>query len=195
MQEIHHRVKNNLAIISSLLELQKDNVSEEVEALLSSSQSRIKSIAKVHEKLYESSTLSNIPLDTYIRELAEEIKKAYTSDKKDIELQLNVSPYEIDLDDAIPIGLILNELINNAFKHAFKGLDKGILYISLQGKGDGMELVVANDGNAIAKDFDPAESDSLGMTLIQVLIKRINGTLHIESEEWTKFTIQFELKD
>ncbi|MEQ8524883.1 histidine kinase dimerization/phosphoacceptor domain -containing protein [Gracilimonas sp.] len=194
LQEIHHRVKNNLAIISSLLELQKDNVSEEVEALLSSSQSRIKSIAKVHEKLYESPTLSNIPLDTYIRELAEEIKKAYTSNKKDIELQLNVSPYEIDLDDAIPIGLILNELINNAFKHAFKELDKGTLMISLQSKDKGMELVVANDGNAIAKDFDPSESDSLGMTLIQVLIKRINGTLHIESGDWTKFKIQFELK-
>ncbi|HBX67657.1 MAG TPA: histidine kinase, partial [Balneolaceae bacterium] len=80
--EIHHRVKNNLAIISSLLELQKENISEEMQELLTSSQSRIKSIAKVHEKLYESTTLSDIHLDVYIEELANEIKKAYTSKEK-----------------------------------------------------------------------------------------------------------------
>ncbi|WP_428235201.1 sensor histidine kinase [Gracilimonas sp.] len=195
LQEIHHRVKNNLAIISSLLELQKDNVSQEVEDLLSSSQSRIKSIAKVHEKLYESSTLSNIPLDTYIRELSDEIKNAYTSGKKNIEIQLDVVPFEIDLDEAIPIGLILNELINNAFKHAFKDHKEGIIRISLEKSGEGMELVVENNGNSIAEDFDPDQSDSLGMTLIRVLIKRVNGTLKIESGEWTRFIIQFELGD
>ena len=195
LQEIHHRVKNNLAIISSLLELQKDNVSDDVEELLSSSQSRIKSIAKVHEKLYESSTLSNIPLDTYIGELAEEIKNAYTSGKKNIEIQLDVAAYEIDLDDAIPIGLILNELINNAFKHAFKGRDKGVIQISLQEKDKDMVLTVANNGEKIPEDFDPADSYSLGMTLIKVLIQRINGTLTIESGEWTRFIIQFQLND
>lgn len=195
LQEIHHRVKNNLAIISSLLELQKDNVSQEVEDLLSSSQSRIKSIAKVHEKLYESSTLSNIPLDTYIRELSDEIKNAYTSGKKNIEIQLDVVPFEIDLDEAIPIGLILNELINNAFKHAFKDHKEGIIRISLEKSGEGMELVVENNGNSIAEDFDPDQSDSLGMTLIRVLIKRVNGTLKIESGKWTRFIIQFELGD
>ncbi|MBO6585473.1 MAG: PAS domain S-box protein [Gracilimonas sp.] len=193
LQEIHHRVKNNLAIISSLLELQKDNVSQDVEDLLSSSQARIKSIAKVHEKLYESSTLSNIPLDAYIRELSEEIKNAYTSDKKNIEIQLDVVPFEIDLDEAIPIGLILNELINNAFKHAFKDHKEGVIRISLEKSGSGMELVVENNGDSIAEDFDPDQSDSLGMTLIRVLIKRVNGTLKIESGERTRFIIQFEL--
>ncbi|MGN8224435.1 sensor histidine kinase [Gracilimonas sp. BCB1] len=195
LQEIHHRVKNNLAIISSLLELQKDNVSHEVEDMLSSSQARIKSIAKVHEKLYESSTLSNIPLDSYIRELSEEIKNAYTSEKKEIEIQTDVVPFEIDLDDAIPIGLILNELINNAFKHAFKERNEGIIKISLKQSGSGMELMVANNGDSISEDFDPEQSESLGMTLIQVLIKRVNGALTIESGEWTRFIIQFELNE
>lgn len=195
LQEIHHRVKNNLAIISSLLELQKDNVSQEVEDLLSSSQARIKSIAKLHEKLYESSTLSNIPLDTYIRELSEEIKNAYTGGKKNIQIQLDVVPFEIDLNQAIPIGLIFNELINNAFKHAFKERKEGIIKISLKESGSGMELVVENNGDRIAEDFDPDQSDSLGMTLIRVLIKRVNGTLNIESGEWTRFIIQFELGD
>jgi PAS domain S-box-containing protein len=193
LQEIHHRVKNNLAIISSLLELQKENISEDMKELLSSSQARIKSIAKVHEKLYKSTTLSDIPLDTYIEELAEEIKKAYTSKEKEIELSLDVSSINVDIDDAIPIGLILNELINNAFKHAFKDLDKGIIKISLQGTADSMELIVANNGNKLAEDFNPEESDSLGMTLIKVLIKKINGSLEINSSKWTSFNITFNL--
>tara|TARA_R100000455_G_C6261120_1_gene116487 strand:- start:225 stop:1253 length:1029 start_codon:yes stop_codon:yes gene_type:complete len=193
LQEIHHRVKNNLAIISSLLELQKENISEEMQELLTSSQSRIKSIAKVHEKLYESTTLSDIHLDVYIEELANEIKKAYTSKEKDIELSLDVSSLNVDINDAIPIGLILNELINNAFKHAFNGFDKGIIKISLQEKGDDMELVVANNGNKLADDFNPEESDSLGMTLIKVLIQKINGSLEITSDEWTSFNITFNL--
>ena len=164
-----------------------------MQELLTSSQSRIKSIAKVHEKLYESTTLSDIHLDVYIEELANEIKKAYTSKEKDIELSLDVSSLNVDINDAIPIGLILNELINNAFKHAFNGFDKGIIKISLQEKGDDMELVVANNGNKLADDFNPEESDSLGMTLIKVLIQKINGSLEITSDEWTSFNITFNL--
>jgi two-component sensor histidine kinase len=195
LQEIHHRVKNNLAIISSLLELQKENISEEMQELLSSSQSRIKSIAKVHEKLYKSTTLSDIPLDTYIEELAEEIKKAYTSKEKEIELSMDVSSINVDINDAIPIGLILNELINNAFKHAFKDREEGVIKISLQKKADDMELVVANNGNKMADDFDIEKSDSLGMTLIKVLIQKINGSLKIKKEEWTSFVITFNLEE
>ena len=108
-------------------------------------------------------------------------------------MQTDVVPFEIDLDDAIPIGLILNELINNAFKHAFKERSEGIIKISLKESGSGMELTVENNGDSIAEDFDPEQSESLGMTLIQVLIKRVNGTLSIESGEWTRFIIQFEL--
>jgi PAS domain S-box-containing protein len=193
LQEIHHRVKNNLAIISSLLELQKDGVPEEVEQMLSSSQSRIKSIAKVHEKLYESTTLSNIPLSKYIEELSEEIQKAYTSKQKNISLEIDVIPLEVNINEAIPIGLILNELINNAFKHAFKNLDSGIIRIMLTQQEDGLELVVENNGNSIPKDFDPSKSDSLGMTLVQVLMQRIDGTLAIESDDWTRFKISFKL--
>ncbi len=191
LQEIHHRVKNNLSIVSSLLELQKDGVSPEFEALLSSSQSRIKSIAKVHEKLYESPTLSNISLDKYIEELAQEISNAYASKEKDIELHLEVSPIQMNIDDAIPVGLILNELINNAFKHAFNGLDKGTIKISLQQNEKDARLCVSNNGNKLKDGFDPSQSDSLGMTLIQVLIQRLEGTLSIESDEWTRFVIHF----
>ena len=195
LQEIHHRVKNNLAIISSLLELQKEGVSEEVKKLLSSSQSRIKSIAKVHEKLYESSTLSDIQLDHYINEISQEIEKAYKSKEKDIALQLDLASMSVDINDAISIGLILNELINNAFKHAFQDLKEGIVKITLQKEENSMKLVIANNGKRLAEDFDITKSDSLGMTLIHVLIKKINGSLTIESGDWTEFIIRFNLSE
>ncbi|MBD3616603.1 MAG: PAS domain-containing protein [Gracilimonas sp.] len=194
LKEIHHRVKNNLAIVSSLLELQKDGVSEEVQKMLSSSQARIKSIAKVHEKLYESTTLSDIPLDTYITEITEEIEKAYKSKEKQIDIKIDITPITVNINEAIPIGLILNELINNAFKHAFSGLQNGILKILLQKADRGMELIVESNGNQMDADFDASKSGSLGMTLIKLLVKRINGKLEIEQDEWTRFKIWFELE-
>ena len=194
LKEIHHRVKNNLAIISSLLELQKDGVSDDIKKMLSSSQNRIKSIAKVHEKLYESTTLSDIPLDAYISELTQEIQKAYNSSEKDIKIDVNVSPVSININDAIPIGLILNELINNAFKHAFKDQQSGHLRISLSELNTGYLLSVESDGNKMEENYDPSTSTSLGMTLIDVLVQRINGKLDIEQDKWTKFKIYFELE-
>lgn len=193
LQEIHHRVKNNLAIISSLLELQKDGMEDHVKQMLDSSQSRIKSIAKVHEKLYESPTLSDIQLDEYITDLTRQIEQAYGIKQKSVDIQIDVIPYHINIDDAIPLGLILNELINNAFKHAFKDRDKGILRIILKEKGDHLEMVVENNGHPIKEDFNIEDTDSLGLTLINVLIQRINGTLSIESGDWTRFSISFSL--
>lgn len=193
LQEIHHRVKNNLSIVISLLELQKDGMSEEVQQMLSDSQSRIQSIAKVHEKLYKSSTLAEIPMDVYITELAEEISRAYESNKKDITMELDIEPFVMELNEAIPCGLVLNELINNGYKHGFKGLNKGTVRIVLNKKEECMQLIVENNGHKLPEDFDPMQSKSMGMTLIQVLIKRFNGELSIESGEWTRFKICFKL--
>jgi len=194
LKEIHHRVKNNLAIISSLLELQKVGVSEDVQNLLTSSQARIKSIAKVHEKLYESTTLSDINLNTYIAEITEEIKRAYLSDDRNIDIQMDLTPLTVDINSAIPIGLILNELINNAYKHAFNGLNSGTLKVLLNVINDKIELSIESDGNKMDKNFDIHDSDSLGMTLIEVLVKRIDGQLEISQDEWTRFKITFDLK-
>lgn len=196
LQEIHHRVKNNLTIVSSLLELQKEGMSEEVINMLSSSQSRIKSIAKVHEKLYKSTTLSDIPLDKYIIELTQEIENAYRSDKKEISIRIDVAPLSVNINEAIPIGLVLNEIINNAFKHGFKGRKEGTLRILLEPAKDDQELllVIENNGHKMDDDFEPGTGDSLGMTLIQVLVQRINGRLEIEQDDWVRFKIFFELE-
>lgn len=195
LQEIHHRVKNNLSIISSLLELQKDGISEQAQEVLSASQLRIKSIAKIHEKLYKSTNLADTPLDVYISELAEEIGKTYSSEMQDISINIDVLPVSVNLNDAIPIGLIINELINNAFKHAFKRLKSGTLVISIQnGEDDQLSLEVRSDGNKLDDDFDIKNSDSLGMTLIQVLVKRIGGSLKIyQDNDWSVFLIKFSL--
>lgn len=195
LKEIHHRVKNNLAIVSSLLELQKDNVSDEVQNMLSSSQARIKSIAKVHEKLYESTTLSDINLGTYITEITEEIQRAYVSTEREIDIDMDLASLTVDINSAIPIGLILNELINNAFKHAFKDQESGRLKILLKETDGKVELSVESDGNKLNEDFKTSESDSLGMTLIEVLIQRINGQLNVTQDDWTRFKITFDLED
>lgn len=195
LQEIHHRVKNNLSIISSLLELQKEGMPQKIQDMLSSSQSRIKSIAKVHEKLYKSTTLSDIPMDVYITELSEEIAKAYISKKQRIDLRIDVDPVTMQIKKAIPFGLVLNELINNAYKHGFKDVTEGKICISLKTKEQGMELRVENTGAPLSDDFDPDASHSLGMTLIQILVKRFKGKLDIKSDEWTRFIIQFEPDD
>jgi two-component sensor histidine kinase len=195
LKEIHHRVKNNLSIISSLLELQKEGVDEAIKDALSSSQARIKSIAKVHEKLYESTTLSDIPLDNYITEITEEIEKAYSSKEKEIEIIIDVDPITVNINNAIPIGLILNELINNAFKHSYKDYESGTLKIKLHKNTEGIVLLVESDGNKMDSNFDITKSDSLGMTLIEVLVKRINGQLEIEQDDWTRFKIMFELNE
>ncbi|MFD2531691.1 histidine kinase dimerization/phosphoacceptor domain -containing protein [Gracilimonas halophila] len=195
LKEIHHRIKNNLSIISSLLELQKEGVDEALKDALSSSQARIKSIAKVHEKLYESTTLSDIPLDNYITEITEEIEKAYSSKEKEIEIIIDVDPITVNINNAIPIGLILNELINNAFKHSYKDYESGTLKIKLHKNTEGIVLLVESDGNKMDSNFDITKSDSLGMTLIEVLVKRINGQLEIEQDDWTRFKIMFELNE
>lgn len=192
LQEIHHRVKNNLSIISSLLELQKEGMSDNVKQILNASQLRINSIAKVHEKLYKSANLSDTPLDVYISELAEEIGKTYESNKQSISMEIDVLPLSVTINQAIPIGLIINELINNAFKHAFKGKKEGNLVVSVQEEGDHLKLEVKSDGNKLEANFDPNISDSLGMTLIKVLVSRIDGTLDINQDgKWSNFAIQF----
>jgi len=107
-------------------------------------------------------------------------------------MQIDVLPLSVSINQAIPIGLIVNELINNAFKHAFHGKEEGTLIISIQEDGDHLSLEVKSNGNVLDKNFDPQNSDSLGMTLIQVLVRRIDGTLAINQDgEWSSFTIHF----
>lgn len=193
LQEIHHRVKNNLAIIISLLELQKDELDEDMRDAFQESQARIQSIALVHEKLYQTETLSNIALAGYIRELTKVISSTYYTEHRNLTTRLTLDEENINLDinQAIPVGLIYNELVNNAYKHGFAGNEEGILKVKLNYDGAKIALTVADNGNGLPDDFDIEGTGSLGMTLIKTLCQQLGAELAIASDEWTSFKISF----
>jgi len=193
LQEIHHRVKNNLAIISSLLELQKDGVDEDVQEIFKETQSRIQSIALVHEKLYQSDTLAEISLSDYMSELTDVISQAYGSSNRKVTLDKDLDELRMNITDAVPLGLMFNELVNNAYKHAFKGKEEGTLKISLKKNGESCLLSVADNGNGLPENFKLEEQQSLGMTLITALTSQLDADVNISSDEWTKFEIDFKL--
>lgn len=194
LAEIHHRVKNNLAVVSGLLELQKNEAGDQVRSTLHETQSRIHSIALIHEKLYQTETLSDIDMQEYIRDFARMVTNSFGSDLKDITVTQELQSFILDITKAVPVGLILNELLNNAYKHGFSGLKKGSIRISLS-KKDGMgTLRVADDGKGLTDDFNLDNQQSLGMTLIQTLTKQLDGEFEIKSgDNWTTFKVKFPI--
>lgn len=194
LAEVHHRVKNNLAVISGLLEMQAFNAQIAlVQQELKESQSRIQSIATVHELLYQSESFSNIHLEPYIDELVSYISETFGHEDTDIRFEKEIAPVSLTVKQAVPCGLLLNELITNAYKHAFPAHSEGMISIKLT-ENDGMlSLTVADNGVGLPEDFDYEESSSLGITLIHTLVRQINGSLTIESEPKTKFQINFKM--
>ncbi len=193
LQEIHHRVKNNLAIISSLLELQKDGVDEETSEIFKETQSRIQSIALVHEKLYQSDTLAEINLSEYLNELTDVIAEAYGSESRKVKLEKEFDNLKINITDAIPLGLVFNELVNNAYKHAFNGRSEGILKLKLKHYDATWKLSVSDNGKGLPGNFSIEEQKSLGMTLISALSNQLEAEVNISSNGWTTFEIDFKV--
>jgi len=177
LAEIHHRVKNNLAVISGLLQMQIWNIDDErnIEALRDS-QMRVQSIALVHEKLYQSESFTNINFESYIKDLAGAIQKTYDHNRQPISFDVEIDDIKITLNQAIPLSLLLNELIVNAYKHAFKGMKKGKVSISLKKEGEDLILIFGDNGVGLPKDIELKESQSLGSTLIKTLVQQLNGT-------------------
>lgn len=196
LQEIHHRVKNNLAVISGLLELQQMNITDkETISALQDSQFRIQSMAMIHEKLYQSETLHEIGFDAYLQELISSIRSTYNSSYKSISTEYDLTKVTLDLDQAIPCSLIVNEVIVNCYKHAFSKNDEGKINISLMSKGPKITLKITDNGKGLPADFDISQQQSLGTTLINVLSHQINGEMHLRNREQGKgtfFKLQFE---
>lgn len=192
LAEIHHRVKNNLAVVSGLIELQKNEAGDEVRPILQDTQSRIHSIAMIHEKLYQTETLSDIDIQEYIGDFADMVTNSFGSDQKNITITQEVQSFSLDITKAVPIGLILNELLNNAYKHGFSDLRSGNLRISLAKENGTGTLRVADDGQGLPDDFSLDDQQSLGMTLIQTLTKQLKGEFEIKpGDEWTTFQVKF----
>ena len=193
LSEIHHRVKNNLAIVSSLIELKKWNMDEEQKVEFNELQSRIKSIALVHEKLYSGETLSEVELSDYLEDLAEMIVKTYNSNEREIDIECNLDPVKVEIDRAVPIGLMCNELINNSFKHAFDKGDSGEIGISLKREGKNVVLSVSDSAGKLPEGFSVDEHSTLGMKIIKRLTRQLNGELEVFTGEKSIFSITFPL--
>jgi two-component sensor histidine kinase/HAMP domain-containing protein len=200
LKEIHHRVKNNLQIVSSLLNLQSRGLTDKgLLTVFKDSQTRIRSMALVHEKLYRSKDLSHIDMREYIVNLSDYIKGTYDRESSRVRFAYDLEDIPHSIDVVIPLGLILNELISNALKHAFNspGFDQdrdNVLSIQLKRHGDKhLVIVVKDNGIGLPGGLDIASTSSLGLKLVNNLIKQIKGRLQVLSENGSQFTIIFPL--
>ncbi|HKK47249.1 MAG TPA: PAS domain S-box protein [Balneolaceae bacterium] len=197
LSEIHHRVKNNLAVITGLLELQVYNTnSDEATDVLRASQMRINSIALIHEKLYQNENLSEISFDIYLKQLVEAIIQSMEIVGTDVEIEIDAEPIELTVNQAIPCGLILNELITNAYKHAFVDRETGNIKVLLTKDNSRITLQVQDDGVGIPENTDLENPKSLGVKLIRTLSEQLSGEAEfINSNPGTTFRLEFDLED
>ncbi|MCC7557759.1 MAG: PAS domain S-box protein, partial [Methanobacteriaceae archaeon] len=192
LREIHHRVKNNLQIISTLLELQCDQIKdEEVMELYRESENRIQSIALIHENLYQSDDLASIQIDEYINNLLNDLMNSYGIESS-VNLNIDVDRITLGIETAIPCGLIINELVSNSLKYAFPNGTSGNIYLSLKEKDDGtFKLLISDDGSAFPSDFEEKKNRTLGLQLVNNLVKQLDGDLDFNKEK-KEFKINFK---
>lgn len=195
IQEIHHRVKNNMAVISSLLQLQTGYIKDpSLIDVFKDSQSRIKSMALIHEKLYQSKTLAKVEMDSYVRELARTLLFTYNARRANIKINTFVDNVFLDINSAVPCGLIINEIVSNACKHAFVGRDEGHIEIRFTKENNQFRLELKDDGVGMPPDTDFSSFKSLGMNLVQALSSQLGATLEINPVGGIKFTLTFAEK-
>ena len=194
IKEIHHRVKNNLQVVASLLRLQSETIEDEkLQQVFGQSQSRVASMALIHEKLYKGEDLAEIDIGQYIKELFAELIQL-NNVRDSIRYRTTVEKgIALDLDTMVPLGLVLNELITNSFKHAFPGRDQGMINLLLHRVADNeFELMYSDNGVGIPQEKLSSEGATLGMSLIDSLVEQLNGYLTVESDgDGTRYHIRF----
>jgi two-component sensor histidine kinase len=197
LKEIHHRVKNNLQVISSLLSLQARYLPDPAaRAIFSQSQNRVQSIALVHERLYESADLSHVNFSKYLAVLLDNVFDTYDATSRGISKVIDVGEENLTVDVAIPCGLIVNELVTNALKHAFPGGRPGTVTVSLrETPGGSLDLMIQDDGVGIRADVDPRHTASLGLDLVVTFAEQLNAQVDIVREGGTSFRFQFSRAD
>jgi two-component sensor histidine kinase len=192
IKEIHHRVKNNLMIIASLLNMQSYYIKdEEAKAYFKESENRAQSMALIHERLYRTGDLQNVELGDYITSLAKDLFGTYVTNPDKVKMEIEVENVKLHIDSMIPLGLIINEVVTNTLKYAFPEDKTGTLIIKFYKKGNEFFLTVKDDGVGIPKDFDIEKSDSLGMQLITNLTQQLDGELEIIKSPGATFNIKF----
>ena len=198
LKEIHHRVKNNLQIISSLLNLQTSYIADpESKGKMKDSINRIQSMALIHEMLYGTKDLASVNIRAYLNQLLSSLGISYGTEDKKIEctVELNLRQEVLDIDKAVPFGLIISELVSNSFKHAFIGRDRGHIKVTLESKeadsGEGQYLIVEDDGVGAPKNLDLATNKSFGLELVNTLAAQLDADITIETDKGTKFIFDF----
>jgi PAS domain S-box-containing protein len=193
LREVHHRVKNNMQVISSLFNLQAGHTTnEECRGILKEGQTRIRSMSLVHEKLYQSRDLSKIDFAGYIQSLAVHLLHVYLVNPAQVRMETDFEDVSLDINSAVPCGLILNELISNALKHAFSEGRTGVIKIGLRrGPGGAVELRVADDGVGFPKGLDFRKAESFGLQIVNLLVDQLEATIEIDRTKGTAFTVTF----
>ncbi len=190
LKEIHHRVKNNLQLVMSLLNIQSKEVGNTMDDFLKVSQSRIISMSLIHESLYQTENLSKVDFKEYIIKLTDAIVNSQNSKQQDIHLKVEVEDIYFDIQTAIPLGLIINELVNNAYKHAFKQKKQGIIALKLHQTKDSFILVISDNGTGNSEVLSLKKT--LGMELVKLLVLQIKGVLQIQNNMGISYNIQFK---
>lgn len=193
LREIHHRVKNNLQVITSLLQLQARHEDDTyVRSLLMDSQSRVRSIALVHEKIYRSKDLSNTDFGQYVQDLVSGLIQTFGAASR-IRPHVEAGEVLLGVDTAIPCGLIINELVINSIKHAFPDGRSGNIQIRIEESAPNrLALMVADDGVGLPVEFELATSKSLGLDIVSTLVRQLGAELEIKSQRGTEFRLAFE---
>jgi two-component sensor histidine kinase len=191
MQEIHHRVKNNLQIISSLLDLQSTHITDNQAALaIKESRNRVNSMALIHQHLYGEKNIQNIAIDEYITNLAQNLFHSYNIQPGQVTLHTDIEKLKLDIDTVIPLGLMLNELISNSLKHAFVNTTGGRIDVTLQKNKDVLFLQVKDNGKGFARGTDPAHPGSFGMRMIRIFAQKLKADLDMNNEQGACVTMR-----
>ena len=193
LKEVHHRVKNNLQVISSILSLQSSYVKEEnVLNILKESKNRIKTMAFIHESLYQTNDFSKINFSEYVANLSKNLVHSYGILDNYVDLNLVIDDVSLNLDLSIPCGLIINELVSNALKYAFLNTKKGVIKIGLFEDKENINLIVQDNGKGLPNHINYQNTKSLGLQLVMTLVDQINGTIKLDNTKGAKYTIIFK---
>ena len=197
LREIHHRVKNNMQVVSSLLNLQASQTEDPVtRGMLEESRQRVRSIALIHEKLFRSANLADVDFASYLKSVADELLRTFG--RPEVTCILDLEPIQLEIDKAIPVGLIVNELLTNTLRHAFPPGTKGTARVTLHAtSAEDVELVVQDDGVGFPGGLDGVSANSIGLAIVRTLVEQLHGTMTIEARRGTTCTIRFkrEAKD
>jgi two-component sensor histidine kinase len=194
VKEVHHRVKNNLQIISSLMKLQAAKSSnEEIKSSLNEAQDRINSMALLHQLLYRNNQMTRLLFNEYLEGLISQISSGFALKNKNITIETHIIELELDLDTAIPLGLITNELVSNAYKHAFNGKE-GLIKVELSKLvKNTYQLKIRDNGSGLPANFDLHSNESLGLDIVCILSEQINAELKIYNDNGANFDIVFKV--